>query len=510
MRSDESRRRFGAQTGKSIRCLERRWAPLALIVVAGHCYRGPPSPPPNEPLVSAEYEVTDAGLGHRMVATPNPETTNVARVGSSLYFVYRHRASSSGGPTFLRRFDLVTRSFDPAVLIDDLGEAGSSTYHTEPSVLRDRSGALIAFIQHAQQPELCDGRDSTAPRIRRLPDPRNPRTWHEATCLPVRAGVGLGAPGNRPWLYDVSGDFDDHSGVTHFVGEGAGLTQMDGKAGGGLPRTYYRILPDGRFDGPYTLIEAAGHQPPEFPPGGNVFAKGDIALGQEPSGPRSLHVVWTVRNTFQDAQGVHQWNYNLYHAVSRDGGETWAPANGSVVIPLREHIQWNDSRFLVAAGDIDQNSPRAFSVDASGNPVLLVMTRRSCTGASYGGRADLMRSPSPTFDLRFLHWNGAAWVGGVIDDSRDYFEARPGFRIAPDGAWWLFLGDPMRYRVSRDQGATWSDPATFGADAGDGWRPWSYPDPVGAHAHYIVYQKRSSGRLYFVRFRLDRASGAGR
>lgn len=510
MRSDERQQSSDRRTLEGAPAFSRRCVPILLIALAGNCYRGPPIPPPDEPLISPEYEVTDAQLGHRMVATPNPETTNMVRVGSSLYFVYRHRASSTGGPTFLRRFDLTTRTFDRAVQIDNLGEAGSSTYHTEPSVLRDRAGALLVFIQHAPQAELCDGRNSTAPRIRRLPDPRNARTWQTATCLPVRAGVGLGAPGNRPWLYDVSGVFDDRAGVTHFVGEGAGLTQMDGKAAGGLPRTYYRILPDGPFDGPYTLVEAAGRQPPAIPPGGNVFAKGDIALGQETSGPRSLHVAWTIRNTFRDAQGDHQWNYNIYHAVSRDGGETWSPANGSAVVSLPDHIQWNDPRFLVEAGDIDQNSPRAFSVDAAGNPVLLAMARKPGTGVTYAGRADLMRSPSPAYDLRFVRWDGAAWIGGVIDNAGDYFEARPRFRIAPDGAWWLFFGDPMRYRVSRDQGATWSQPAAFGTDAGDGWRPWSYPDPIEANAHYVVYQKRGSGRLYFVRFRLDRASGAGR
>lgn len=491
----------------------RRLAIAALIVSAAALSSGltcgtpnPMTPMPRtpsllNPIASGEFEITDAGNGHVTGNAPNPEVTMMTRVGNRLYFVYRIN-NVGADVIYVRAFDLTTNTFGPSVLVDNQCDEATDGYHTNPAIFRDQAGRLHVLNSYVPQNDACYGTNGIAPRHRIIGDLNNSATWSPIECLSTRTTNLWGAPGARAFLEDLSGVYDDRAGVTHLVGHSASITVLDGQPVGGLPRSYYRILANGNPDGPYVLVETTGSQPPQFPPGGNIFAKGDIVLGREPTGQRSLHVVWNIRNTFSDGNGSHQWNYDLLYARSTDGGQTWSPINSALSVPVTTHITWNDPQFRVFTGDCDQNTERAFDVDNESRPVMLVVKHRPGTGTFYGPHVDVLNGNPPAYDLHWQWWNGSQWVGGLLDNTRNWANTRPKLRVDLDDRWYLLLGEPPQYRISRDFGATWDAPVFLGQNAGDGWRIHSYADPIDPNFHYIAYQKRNSKRLYFVKLQL--------
>lgn len=457
---------------------------------------------------SAEYEVTDASLGQVVGDSPNPETTNMARVGDYLCFVYRVNNATTIDQVFVRRFDLRTNQFQAPMLVESITEEATLGYHSEPSLLRDGSGALHAYSGFFSQIGACLGTFQMAPRYRVLVNAGSATAggWTAAACLPSRITNTTGA-----LLDDIMGVYDDRTGVTHLVGQGDAIGPIDGVSHSGQPRIYYRILPNGTYDGPYLLVQAASGQPsgPGYGGGGSIYTKGDLAMGTERSGPRSLHLIWNIRDYWTDSNGTHQWNYNLYYARSFDGGATWQPADGSVSVGLTQHIQWNDARFLAYEGDVDQNSERALGVDPGSNPVFLVVAYKKNTGVNYGPHVDVLATPRPEYTLICRRWSGQRWEQFTVDATANFSSSRPRIRVDDHGGIWVFTGEiPLggsrpRCRYSSDFGRPWSAWTLFGGTQSRAQRLYSYADPLDSRFHYVAYSEPNSMRLKFVRVRLS-------
>jgi len=438
-------------------------------------------PPLLSPVISAEYQVTESG--QTVGNAPNPECTNMARVGDGLFVIYR-TAIPSG--LWVRRFDLNSLTFGSAVAVDTVTDSAFGGYHSEPSLLHDQAGRLHVFNQYAPMIGSCTGQPGIAPRWRTLGDLHDSTTWSAPGCFPSRVINSQSAQ-----FYDIMGVFDGRSGVTHVAGQVYGLVGLDGAGNYGFPRCYYRIRPDGSIDGPYILVETISEH----------YAKGDLALGKEPHGRRSLHVLWSIRRLFNDSSGQHQWNWNLYHAVSRDGGDTWSPVSGGATRSLTEHILFNDSRFLAYHGDVGQNSERSFDVDSEGRPVIVYLRHRPGTGVSYQGLVDVQASPAPQYDLAWQRWTGTQWVGGIVNNAIDWVNTRPKVRVDADDNIWVFVYDQPLYFVSRDGGATWSPPTLFATGSSNS-RLYSLADPVDPNIHYIAYTSRHTWRMFLIRMQL--------
>lgn len=456
------------------------------------------NPPLSAPIISQPYEITDATQYHLTPVGPNPEASIMTRVGDTLYVVYR---GSPGGPVgyrlYVRALDLKSMTMARAVEVADYTDAPE--YHAEPTLLRDGVGRLHVLNQRANMISGCVNTFGIAPEYRNIRSLSDASSWTTPTCLPSR--LLNDAPTGQ--FYDAMGVYDARAGVTHCVGQMYGMHGLDGRPQSGIafPRGYYRILGDGTVDGPYVIVEAASNQPVSHP-NGDVYTKGDLVLGREPAGQRSLHVVWNNRFLFDAGGSLRWWNLNLYHAMSRDGGQTWQPASGSVQVPLTEHVKWDDSRFLAVAGDVHQDSERAFDVDSQSRPFLVYMRYRTGTGGLYDGHADGYAGEGPIYDLCWQRWDGDKWVGGVIDNTINWRFARPKVRIDLDDNVYVFTDAPMRYYLSRNLGATWAPPVNFGDSTGWGWRLYSMADPLEPNYHYIAYQHRSSLKLYLVRMQL--------
>ncbi len=483
-------------------CMMLLAGPACETTTPGNLGGKPPGASPAPSLFLGEYEVTDGSQGHVTGDSPNPELSMMVRIDNGLFFIYRANHGLLPPRIYVRRFDLATNTFGRAVMVDELTDTAVAGYHSQPSLFRDGSGRLHVLTIYTPQKNLCFNSDGIAPRHRMIGDLSNPAAWSPVGCLRTRETNIWGYPGQRAQIYDFMGVYDALTGVSHIVGEGSGIWQLDGRALRGIPRTYFRIPPSGVPDGPYALTDPVHDEPPEHPPGGNIFTKGDLVVGREPTAPRSLHLVWNIRNTWTDGAGFHQWNYNLYYARSRDGGQTWQPVSGSASVATVDRIPWNDPRFLAVAGDIAQDSERAFDVDTESRPFLVYMRRRAGTGRQYGRYVDAEKEPFPTYDLAWQRWDGSRWVGGTIDTSRNWQFSRPKIRIAQDNAVYVFLGDPPRYLVSRDRGLTWEREVWFGNQSDYGWRLYSYSDPIDFNNHFIAYQNRNTHRLYFSRLRL--------
>jgi hypothetical protein len=453
-------------------------------------------PPLAAPIISPEYEITDFSRGHTVGNAPNPECSDMVRVDSALYFLYRIPTPQM---LFVRRFDLTTNTFGIPVAVDWPTDYAGNGYHSEPTLLRDGAGRLHVFNHWAAMISQCVGSYGTAPRYRRVPDLAKEANWSEqGKCLPSRFQT------TRPnQYYDIMGVYDSREGVSHCVGQSYGLGGLDGRPNDGFSRTYYRIWPTGAVDGPYIVVESATGWIPELPTGVSaaIHAKGDLMIGREPSGLRSLHVMWSIRATWNDGNVARQCNANLYYARSLDGGNTWTNAAGTAVVPLLQHIQLNDTRFLCYSGDVDQDSERSFDVDSRSRPVIVFKRHRPGTGVLIGNRIDVLASPPPAYDLLWRRWTGSHWVGGVINNTTNWVASRSKVRVDLDDNIYAFAGDLPFYYVSKNGGVNWSGPITFGTQLTNS-RLYSYPDFIDPNYHVIAYTDRTTWRRYFLRMQL--------
>ena len=497
------------------------------------------------PVFSPVFEVTDATAGHR-IGGQCPENSLVTRVGSDLYFVYKTGGPAQGNPAdhrtvFVRRFHLDSWTADPAVRAFQQAEDGSGYdgegYHDEPAILRTASGALLPLHTWSGQTEVCRGTNTIPPRHRLIPDIDDPTTWlplgTDGTGLPSRV------PNDDPHgtvFGDIMGVHDRPGGISHFVGEGAFLRGREFAGSCGLGRYYYRATASDGLDGPYLLVRADCGQPTSPAPpcqGGNIFTKGDVVLGREHAGPRSVHLVWNVRNTFQKRDPVcgcacspaayYQWNYNLYYGRSRDGGVTWESLDGTraqrVADPrpdsVNQPLLWNDAGFLVYAGDVNQTSERSFDVDGNGNPVLVIKALVPGTGSYWPDRKtghvdNLDSARPPRYALLSRHWDGGRWVESMIDSSHDFLNDWVRVRVDRQDNIWVFAGgwpwaSPSdmrpRYTVSRDGGATWQPWTPFLPDTTRLGYFYFYADPLEPAYVYFAWVEES--RIKFVRIQIS-------
>lgn len=458
-------------------------------------------------------EVTDFdGKGERTILGSHSEVSTMVRIGDGLFFVYQANTRTDRTyRIFVRRYDLRERRFGPSVVVDPVAPGEKNAYHGAPTILRDRLGRVnVLNAGDAEARDPCNAPekvDLIRPRRLIIGNLYDRATWIGPTCLDSRVPSNMAD--RRAALYDIMGVYDDRTGITHFVGELAWASNVDNRPISGLPRGYSRFLPDGRADGPYVIVEAVCKRPDEFPRRdtscGNIFCKGDLVLGKEPAGPRSLHLFWNIRHTFEEPKGtLHQWNYNLYYARSDDGGETWRSADGRATVRLRDHIRWNDARFLAYEGDVAQNSERGFDVDSLGRPFVVFSRHRPGTGVRFGPHVDVAQSERvpARYDLAWRRWDGHAWVERTISNRMNWEFALARTRLDKDDAVHVFVGDPPRIITSRDGGMTWSRPIELGRTGGSGWRLYSYADPVDPDWHYIAFQHRENLRLFFVPIRL--------
>ncbi len=453
-------------------------------------------PPLAAPVFSPEFEVTDRALGHTVGNSPNPECSNFTRIDNSLYFLYR---SATPLGLYVRRFDLANNTFAPSVLADPITDSANGGYHSEPTLLRNAAGGLHLLNQYSPMIPQCRGSFGSAPRHRVIPDIAKPATWTAPACFPSRVATIYNTQ-----YYDAMGVYDNRAGVTHSVGQSYGFAWLDGQPNDGFPRTYYRISGQGVVDGPYIIVESATGSIPEIPPsaiGASIFSKGDLVLGREPSGTRSLHIVWSIRAQWNDGPTARQCNANLYYARSVDGGNTWTNASNTASVSLLQHIKLNDGRFLAFAGDVDQDSERAFDIDAHSRPVMAIKKLRPGTGVVVGNRVDVLASPPPEYDLYWRRWTGTTWIGSVINTTSNWANQRPKVRVDADDNIYVFVGDLPAYYVSKNGGNSWTGPVVFGTKYSNS-RVYSSPDPLDPNFHLLAYTDRHDLGMYFVRIQL--------
>ena len=464
-----------------------------------------------QPEFSDEILINDVAQGH-FSFVGNPETSHLVRMGDDVFVTYMTGYTGwdeSGVNTpdprvFIRRYDVASDSFDPAIPVFDVVQAENG-YHDEPTLLRDGLGQLHALFGWDGQKAASFNTWTTPPRYRLLPSYWEPGRWSAESGLPSRVFNDFGGthPGCAAPPYprrcgalshDVSGAYDGRSRVTHVVGEGAGFPGIDGIENTGLGRMYYRILPDGVWDGPYLLVKADSHQPPGNMGGGNVFTKGDIRLGKEKKGARSVHLAWTIRNTVSQAE--HRFLYNVYYARSDDGGDTWKSIDGGASTTLPDPIVYNDPAYLVIESDLLQNDSRIFQLDSRNRPIFFYSNYVEGTGTIKFGHVDNQPNnlggpldPVPDYQLYYKRWTGRSWREGIVSSDR-YNDAR--FQAAVDRSdrIWVFWSQPPRYNVSNDWGRTWSGWTRLGPS--DGARLDVYPDPVDPDNFFLTFIVRSN------------------
>jgi len=150
---------------------------------------------------------------------------------------------------------------------------------------------------------------------------------------------------------------------------------------------------------------------------------------------------------------------------------------------------------------VDQDSERSFDVDSHARPLIVLKKWRTGTGVVVGGHVDVLASPPPAYDLLWQRWNGTSWVGGIINNTSDWNAVRTKVRVDLDDNIYVFSGDQPFYYVSRDYGATWGVPVSFGVHLSNS-RLYSYPDGLDPNYHYIAYTDRHDNRQYFVQLQL--------
>jgi hypothetical protein len=563
------------------------------------------------PLVSRVVTVTDRSLGH---ASPNGQyqTRPMVRVGNHLYFLY-WRGNDPNDPTvYARKLDLADVSehgfVGPTRRVFSYRQAvRGGKLHSNPSLARDAAGnvvALWAWGDVAPDRSTADG-----PALRCVTDPSSPTpapcwgvagrvmpalddpsTWGGEGGIPSRLQNDFGwercpLGGGAAWercgagMHDLTSVYDDHSGCGYFVGELVNTSQRydhtfaGGYAAGGLPRGFYRVCGDARnrfaFDGPYMVVRADQHPKvalgsPSAYTAGNVFAKGDLRLGRETSGPRSLHLVWhkhvtmVIENAVEDASlacgdpgsddDAVQWDWDVMYAVSTDGGRTWCNHARSKCVP--EGMDWNDNEFRIWAGEVEETVAYAWDVDSSNQPVVLLSAWDGYPASFKGDPADPERyhldwnacpaDRKPGMNLKLLRYDGAAddWTTSNVETFAPYFPdvarscegacGRLQVAVAPQGDVYLFREGPPRYALSTDAGATFGDwirfddPSQHDASHRDeGWRVMAMRDSDEPGLVHVMYQSAGDefdaesgapvGNLYhYLNFRIgaDTASTA--
>ncbi len=451
----------------------------------------------------------------------------MVRVGDVLYFIYRTKPVTGGDSearVYIRGFDLTSdppAAIGPAALVSDVVSQDTGQVHDEPALFRDYRGALHALWRNPAEENTHSGTCAFSPRHRLVPDPAAP-TSEPATRIFARFEDTDQRFTSAPLLFDAMGVFDERTGVSHFVADGARFApDFDGvtSAGRGIGRGYYRICPGGSLDGPWLLVEAACCLfPPDAPStkgGGNIFTKGNIVLGNEDSGQRSLHLVWNIRHSYltdrDNPDTERTFNYDLRYARSDDGGDTWHNLGSTTSRGLLEHMRWDDTAYQVVAADLLQGSERAWDVDNDSFPNLLYARYKTGTGVEYDGHVDNRQAAQ--YELVFSRWDSSAWTQpSVVADSVN----GPGLvltKVRVDEANNIYLFDGSgfgsglpKYNLSTDRGASWLGWTSFGDKTGS-WRPYSYADPIDPNYHYVALQVGLStspdfGRVFLYRLRL--------
>jgi len=454
----------------------------------------------------------------------------------------------------------------PVLVSDVVEQHPDSAVHEQPSIVRDGGGDLhVVWGYYAQRYRESCGTTTSAPRYRRIHDLSDlsgslpgglpiyrpdinflMNTCTACDCVPDYCSAPPGeacgvkeCPGYFLRFADMMGVFDSRTGITHLGSEASHFAPLfDGVIGTekGLPHGYHRIASDGSFDGPYMLVQAASGEPPSAPYPGNVFTKGDFVLGKEPSGAHSLHFIWNIRNTFRTSltqPEYHRHNYDLFYARSDltpgEGGNTWSNISEDASKTAKQHIMWNNQDFHVYTGDVAQGSERSWDVDGQSRPVLVLAAHRPTTGVMVLGRVDHDAhavdpdDPPPQYDLVWRRWvceaqcspDQCCWKGGTIDGPYVVPVLTTRVRVDEEDNIWLFGDEGMgildppgsvgsryaQYRVSENGGESWSSWTRFGTKP-SARRLHSYADPVDPNLHYIAYNERVTGRLFFVRMRL--------
>jgi len=477
------------------------------------------------PIISQAVEVTDASQGH-LTNSPNSDTTPMVRIGDTLYFIYRTRATETvPAKVFIRGFDLRNdppTAIGPAVEVSDLASQPTGV-HDEPALMKDYLGALHALWRNSPEEEQHSNVCEVSVRHRRIESLDNPLA-EPATRIPARFVEDASKFTSPPRTNDIMGLFDEHTGVNHFVGEGSRFApDFDGVtgAGRGIGMTYYRICPGGSLDGPWLLVNAPCCLFPQTTctrSGGNIFTKGNVVLGSEKSGQHSLHVVWNIRHTYSltcdgTTTEYHQHNYDLMYARSDDGGDTWHNLDYSASHGLLEHINWDDTSYRVVQADVIQGSERAWDVDSSSFPNLVYAQYIDGTGQIFNGH--LNNAQPAQYNLVFSRWTGSDWTapslihGPIVTTGSGLLVSK--VRVDEEDSMHVFDGSGMtggfaKYKKLRRTDTEWGPWVTFGSES-TFWRPYSYADPIDPNYHYVAYQVGYSGdpefgRVYLFRMQL--------
>lgn len=563
---------------------------LLPLIALGMAILPPPVAAVDAPTITGPVEVTDST--RRMGNGPNPETSIMVRIGDKLYVVFRHDVdSSTDDDTYVRRFTLGssitadTGSDWPKLIDTESGSAqyaGGSAYdgyHSEPTIARDANGSLHVFTNSKAFAESCDNTSTLAPRRIIVTTPGGTPSASSVSALPsptanVNDRLNLGVAYVTSML-DLSAVYDDRSGICHFVGQGNLLGYMLGLhhfKESGESRGYYRITVSGgtpAYNGPFNVVWAGkeptfgtviynnGSSTPRKICSGNVFIKGDVVLGREPVGSRSLHLAWSIRNTFRSYDSTitgctgtcstyedcdecdlsacmgtatfHQANYDVFYAKSTDNGDSWTNYSGALTPKTvidsgtgahkGKVIDWNQSECRVFSGDVCQNSERAWDIDANGNPIFVIMKRRGTSGYEILGHADVhpdsVNPQTTEYDLVMLRREGSNWAESNINTSLNWKNNRPKVRVDMNGGTWVFTVPPgsygLYYYYLPKDGTTWEGPTRVFSDStsNNTERFWSYADPYNPNYHYLAYALPLSGsparhQLYVVRLQLTK------
>ncbi len=459
------------------------------------------SNPKPEPVVGPIRSFVDTAQGHSIDGNKAQyRNTTIQRIGDRLYFIYR----TLDRRVFIRPWDRGRQSFEPAIRVFGQIGAVNEGVHQYPSLLRTANGELVALWPWgdsvASSPGQRDRNVATVtipPLLRVIPDLARPATWsQEGPGLPLRDQGARWKSLSTAYYGDIMGVWEPFSGITHVLGEATRLGPLDGVFQvDGLARGYFRINADRSIEGPYLLTLPKWGEPLRADVPGNVFTKGKLALGKEIAGPRSLHLVWSIRNPFAHAGVSYQHNYNLYYAKSTDGGFFWRSFSGAMLRSKFQGIQWNDPRFLIYEGDLQEDAPVSWDIDpTTGAPLFLIAKYRAGSGAAeIFGHADSVSLSEPdgphkgVWDLFCHRWSGSGWMTLPVDTKTNYFLKQLHVAIASNGTVLVVREQPIAYNYSLTNGITWAGWQTISSNWTDDRNHQLYVDPLHPNLAEIAW-----------------------